>query len=484
MPEARILLVEDDGLQRSLLTQMLTGAGYDVVAASEPSGALAAFASGPAPDLVLSDWRLAGGGDGLALLRELRERAPGVAFVLITAYGTIAHAIEAVRLGVDDYLAKPFERAALLLALERTLRSRRLASENDRLRAQLGERDRLLDLIGRSPAMQTVHRLLERIAPTDATVLVEGESGTGKELAARALHRLSPRDRGPFVAVDCAAIPFALLEAELFGARRGAFTGAHGDRRGRFVEAGGGTLFLDGIGELPLEVQPKLLRVLEQRRVRPLGASEDEAVDVRIVVATNRDLQKEVAAGRFREDLYYRLSVFRVTLPPLRERRDDIPLLVEHFVESAARRHRVAKPTIPAGLRRRLLDHPWPGNVRELANTIERLVLLAEAGVAKASDLPSGFAGAAPAATTDAFVLPVGGARWDEIEKSLLTQALALANGNRKRAAALLDLPYKAFLYRLEKFGILGETRGPEPEPDVPSAPDSLTNQTSLEDRP
>jgi two-component system NtrC family response regulator len=459
MPSSRILLVEDDATQRRMVADILRGAGYTVAVAASVDEGLTAFAEGRQHDLVLSDWKIGSDGDGLELMRRLRERAPDVAFLLTTAYGTIAHAVAAVQQGVDDYLPKPFERAALLLAVERTLKSRRLADENRRLSEQLGERQALLDLLGKAPAMQQVYRQLERVAATDATVLFGGESGTGKELAARSLHQLSPRAHGPFVAVNCAAVPAELLESEFFGCRRGAFTGAHQDRTGRFADAAGGTLFLDEIGELPVALQPKLLRALQERRITPVGDSREIPVDVRIAAATNRDLRAEIAAGRFREDLYYRLAVVDIELPPLRARREDLPLLIEHFVERSARAHGTAAPTVPAALRRRLLDHPWPGNVRELANTIERLVILAQDGSARAEDLPPGFAPAPGAASVGAqpFVLPPTGVQWEAVESSLLAQALALANGNRKRAAELLGMPYKAFLYRVEKFGIDGE---------------------------
>jgi DNA-binding NtrC family response regulator len=453
MPDHCILLVEDDTTQRRMVGDILRSAGYAVTAVAGVDEALVAFGT-QRPDLVLSDWKLGACGDGLELMRRLRQRDPGTAFLLVTAYGTIAHAVEAVRKGADDYLTKPFDRSALLLAIERTLRTRALAVENQRLSAQLGERDRLLELLGRAPAMQAVYRQIERAAATDATVLVTGESGTGKELAARALHQLSPRSRGPFVAVNCAAVPADLLEAEFFGSKRGSFSGAHQDRQGRFAAASGGTLFLDEIGELPLALQPKLLRALQERRIVALGDTKETDVDVRIIAATNRDLRAEVTGGRVRQDLYYRLAVLTIELPPLRQRREDLPLLLEHFVTHSARAHGLPAPTLPPGLRRRLLDHGWPGNVRELANTIERLVILAQDGTADLADLPPEFGAVPTAEAATNFTLPPTGLSWEQLEQSFLRQALTLANGNRKRAAELLDLPYKAFLYRLEKFGI------------------------------
>jgi two-component system NtrC family response regulator len=379
---------------------------------------------------------------------------------MATAYGSIAHAVEAVRGGADDYLPKPFERGALLLAVQRTLRARALERENRRLAEEVGERDRLVELVGRSAAMQQVFRRVEKLAGTEATVLLTGESGTGKELAARALHRLSRRARGPFVALNCAAVPETLAEAEFFGAERGAYTGADRTRAGKLEAAHGGTLFLDEIGELPLPLQPKLLRALQERRFSRVGATAELESDARVIAATNRDLAAEVAAGRFREDLYYRLNVVAVEMPPLRARREDMPLLVEHLRERFDRRHGSrTEPFAPAVLRA-LVEHSWPGNVRELANAVERLVLLAEGGRARVEDLPPEVTGGSRGGHR--FQLPPGGLSFEELERDLLAQAVEMAGGNRARAARLLGLPYKAFLYRLDKFGLAGGETAPD----------------------
>jgi DNA-binding NtrC family response regulator len=429
---------------------VLRSAGFAVREAEGVQTALAALVD-PALQLVLSDYKLADG-DGLALLREVRARRPELSFVLVTAYGSIEHAVEAIRQGADDYLAKPFERQALLLALDKALRTRALREENRKLSDALGERERLVDLLGTAPAMQKLYRQIERVAPTEATILISGESGTGKELVARALHKLSRRAARPFVAVNCAAIPEGLIEAEFFGAERGAYTGANASRAGYFEQAQGGTLFLDELGELPLALQPKLLRALQEGRITRVGGRGEIALDVRVLAATNRELKREMAEGRFREDLYYRLAVLTLTLPPLRERREDIPLLVEHFARRAAQQHGVPYAPFPKGLLRTLIDRPWPGNVRELAHSVERLLLLGEDGEPDEADLPAA-AGAAAAAS---YRLPAEGLDWDALERDLLQQALTLAQGNRSRAARLLNLPYKAFLYRIEKHG-LGE---------------------------
>ena len=442
-----ILLVEDDPSQRGLVSSLLAGSGFRVLTADGLRAAQEQL-SEPALQLVLSDFKLADG-DGLALLREVRSRRPELSFVLVTAYGSIEHAVNAIRAGADDYLAKPFERQALLLAVDKALRTRALREENRKLSDALGERERLVDLVGTAPAMQKLYRQIERVAPTDATVLLHGESGTGKELAARALHKLSRRVAGPFIAVNCAAIPEGLIEAEFFGAERGAFTGANASRAGYFEQANGGTLFLDELGELPLALQPKLLRALQEGRVTRVGGRGEIALDLRVIAATNRDLKRETVEGRFREDLYYRLAVVTLTLPPLRERREDIPGLVDHFARRAAQQHGLPATPFPKPVLRALMDRPWPGNVRELAHTIERLLLLGEDGEADAADLPPGNGTASPA-----FRLPSEGLDWEAMERDLLQQALAQAQGNRTKAARLLNLPYKAFLYRLEKHGL------------------------------
>ncbi|KAA3611451.1 MAG: sigma-54-dependent Fis family transcriptional regulator [Planctomycetota bacterium] len=453
MAKATILLVEDEAPQRALLHQMLQDEGYEVVEAGSAEQALECLQQ-QRFDLVLSDWKLPGA-NGMELFRNLQSQCPEVAFVMVSAYGTIARAVDAVRAGADDYLAKPFTREAVLLSVERSLRARRLEDENRRLNQALSERDRLVDMIGRAPGMQRLYRQLEKVAGTEATVLLCGESGTGKELAARALHTLSARNAGPFVAVNCAAIPTGLAEAEFFGACKGAYSGSDRDRPGYFQMAQQGTLFLDEIAELAPDLQAKLLRAIQDKKIRRIGGNQEENVEVRLVAATHRNLEDEVAAGRFREDLFYRLNVLQLQLPPLRERKEDIPLLADHFLDLFAKRHGITKPRLPTEARRRLLDHPWPGNVRQLANAVERAVLLSEDGQVTPSDLPE-----LPAASQAIhFKLDPQGIQWEAFEKEALSQALELAGGNRSRAARLLDLPYKAFLYRLEKHGISGQAR-------------------------
>ncbi len=450
MSETRVLVVEDDGDQRQLVSSILRSRNYLVAEADSLAAARTELSASPV-DLVLSDWKLPDG-DGTELLKDVRTEHPEAAFITVTAYGTIARAVEAIHLGADDYLAKPFERQALLLAIEKVLRSRRLEDENRRLAEALGERDRLVDLVGSAPSMQRLFRQVEKLAATDATILLTGESGTGKELAARALHALSRRAAQPFVPVNCAAIPEGLLESEFFGVEKGAYTGADRSREGKFEAADGGSLFLDEVGELPIAIQPKLLRVLQEGRFSRVGGAREQSSDARLIAATNRDLAAEVERGGFREDLYYRLNVVPLRMPPLRERREDIPRLVEHFTARAARRHGIAVRPFPRQLMKRLLDYGWPGNVRELGNAVERLLLLAEDGHASVEDLPQDMALRPKAAS--GFRLPPGGISWESHERACLSQALEQANGNRAQAARLLELPYKAFLYRLEKHGL------------------------------
>ncbi len=449
MAKGNILLVEDELAQQQLVAGILEKSGYQVSVATSVEEALEQFDTKDI-DLVLSDWKLDGNRDGLELLKEVRQREKDVAFVMVTAYGTIARAVEAVRAGADDYLPKPFEKDALLLMLQRSLRARDLLAENRRLNEALTDRDRLVDLVGKAPTMQKIYRQLQKVARTEATVLLTGESGTGKELAARALHKLSPRSGGPFVAVNCAAIPEGLMESEFFGAVKGAYSGAHSNRQGKFAAAHGGILFLDEVGELPQELQPKLLRVLQEKKVVAVGDTKETSVDARVVAATNRQLRQEVASGRFREDLFYRLNVVPLNMPPLRQRREDIPMLLEHFILETTRKHHVDRPEFPSQLTRRLLDHGWPGNVRELANTIERLVLLSEDGSASMDDLPQNFE--VEDKSEGNYQLPAAGISWDALERDFLGQALQQSHGNRTRAAALLGMPYRAFLYRLEKY--------------------------------
>jgi DNA-binding NtrC family response regulator len=454
-----VLLVEDEAAQRKLIAEILAREEHEVREAGTVDEALDEI-SQAVPDLILCDWRMPGGNGG-ELLDEVRARALGCAFIVMTAYGSISHAVDAIRRGADDYLGKPFERDALLLAVRRVLRTRRLERENRELREVLREGDGFGELIGRSGVMRALYRTIEKVAATDATVLVTGESGTGKELVARTLHRSSRRAERPFVAVNCAAIPETLIESELFGHEKGAFTGAHRRREGRFEEADGGTIFLDEIASMPQPLQATLLRVLQERRFSRVGGSGEIDCDVRVIAASNRDLPAMVADGGFREDLFYRLNVVPIDLPPLRDRMEDVPLLVAAFLEQASARHGIEVRSLPPDVLRLLMEHGWPGNVRELANAIERLVLLAENGRPSSEDLPAEMRRATAGQDDCPFSLPADGLVWEQVEKGMMRQAMERSQGNRAAAARLMGLGYKAFLYRLEKHGMSGD--GGEP---------------------
>ena len=446
----RILVVEDEPDQRDIVEQVISDAGFQVATAEDAESALTYIENKPV-DLVFSDWKLPGM-DGLQLLEQLRTNVPDIAFVMATGHGSIEHAISAIRAGADDYLSKPYKRQTLLFTLEKVCQSRQLKSENKKLREALSEQDRLVDMVGRAPAMQKIYKKIDKLAATNATVLISGESGTGKELAARALHKLSNRSEQAFIALNCAAIPESLAEAELFGAEKGAYTGADTLKIGKFEAADKGTVFLDEIGELPLQLQAKLLRLLQEGKVTRIGSNEERSLDIRVVAATNRDLEDEVKSGQFREDLFYRLNVVPLVMPPLRERKEDIPALVKHFSKLAASHHSINEPRFPSEVMRALIDNYWVGNVRELSNIVERLVLLADNDHISIEEVP--ILRAPITEIEGQFHLPATGFSWEAHEHDCLRQALILSDNNRAKAARLLDLPYKAFLYRLEKHGL------------------------------
>ncbi len=447
MEPARILVVDDDQSSRDLLVRILTGAGHRVTALTDGREAVAALDAGDAPDLVVSDIRMAEM-DGLQVIDAFRDRAPDTPVILVTAFGNIDGAVEAIRRGAADYLSKPYDVDAIQIVVARALQHRDLAMENRALRRGLRDRYRLDNVVGRSEAMLQVYKTAARVASTDATVLIQGESGTGKELVARAIHMASPRASGPFVAVDCGAIAEGVLESELFGHARGAFTGAQTARRGLFEEAHHGTLFLDEIGDIGPNLQARLLRALQEGTIRRVGANEPITVDVRVVAATNRDMEAAVKQGTFRADLYYRLHVVSIRIPPLRERREDIPLLAEHFAQKHGRAEGSA---ISPEARELLLAHDWPGNVRELENVIARALALNPSGVVLPEDLPDGVRAAraapAPASLPDVSDRP----SLAELERRYASQVLQETGGNKTRAAEILGIDRKT-LYR-----ILGE---------------------------
>jgi two-component system NtrC family response regulator len=441
----RILLIDDDESIRKVIGYMLEEAGYTVETAGSADGGLRAF-SERRPDLVLSDVKMPKK-DGIELLGELKAVDSSVPVIILTAFGTVETAVEAMKRGAADYLTKPIARDELVMTVAKILRMQRLEAENHDLRETLNDRFRFASIIGLSPAMALVFDTLRKVAATDATVLITGESGTGKELVAKALHFNSPRRAKRLVTVNCAAIPQELLETELFGHVRGAFTGAVRDKTGKFELASGGTLFLDEIGSMPVHLQAKLLRALQEREIERVGDERTIEVDVRVVAATNRSLPSLIAAGGFREDLYYRLNVVPVRLPALRERTGDIPLLAKHFVARFAGESRVivTRAALDAMSRYR-----WPGNVRELENFCERIVLMRASGTiddALVEQHLAALAGdAAPATAT-----------LREIERAAVLDALRSSGWNQSRAARRLGVPRHILLYRMKKFDIRPE---------------------------
>ncbi|MBL8900474.1 MAG: sigma-54-dependent Fis family transcriptional regulator [Planctomycetes bacterium] len=440
----RVLVVDDDSEMAEMIADHLGASGYVAECAAGGNAALAALRR-RSFDAVITDLRM-DEVDGFDVLRASLEDDPARPVLIMTAYGTIDSAIDALRRGAAHYLTKPFKLGEACLFLERSLADRGLRTENEQLRRLVDERFGFQGLIGKSASMQQLYDLLSRVAAASAPVLLLGESGTGKELVARAIHFGGPRAKAPFVAVNCAALPEQLLESELFGHARGAFTGATEAKKGLFVEANEGTLLLDEIGELPLPLQAKLLRALESSAIRPVGGAAERSVDVRIVAATNRDLAAAVQEKRFREDLYYRLHVIPIHLPPLRDRREDIPLLVEHFVRRYAERHRGAPPRqIGADVMKWLIDQPWPGNVRELENTVERLLLLARGTNADLRDLSPVAAEPAPEALP-----PLGGeiVPLRVMQRRYVEWVLSQTGGNKVRAAQLLGIDAST-IYRM-----------------------------------
>jgi DNA-binding NtrC family response regulator len=448
----RVLVVDDEpSIQESL--RMLLKGECEVDVAGDAEAALARIASAP-PDLILLDLVMPGR-SGLELLAELPEPKPPV--VVLTATRTVATAVEAMKRGAVDFVTKPFEVEALRIKIRQLLEHRRLVEEVDRLRAQVAGRDRFAGMIGRSEAMQDVFRTVERAATSEATALVQGQSGTGKELVAAALHDLGPRRDQPFVAVNCAALPETLIESELFGHERGAFTGAYEARAGKFEQAAGGTLFLDEIGELTPALQAKLLRALEERRVVRLGGHEPIEIRARLVCATNRALEAAIADGRFREDLYYRIHVLPIVLPPLAERREDVRLLAEHFLREA----RVAAGRGPSRFSRGALAtlerYAWPGNVRELRNAIERMVVLVERDVIEAEDLPDAIT---RGTNVERLRERVREGRLDfesavdQFESELLREALIREGWNQTRAAERLGITRRTLKLRMDRYGL------------------------------
>ncbi|GAB4387995.1 MAG: sigma-54 dependent transcriptional regulator [Thermodesulfovibrionales bacterium] len=463
----RILVIDDDETIRDLLEEFFTGKGFDVTLASDGQAGLDLLREEKF-DLFLVDIIMPEM-DGLEVLRKASEMNISIPAVVLTAFGTVKTAVEAVKLGAYDYITKPFILDELLLVVKRALDVTKLQRENVSLKRQLKRRYDFNMLTGSAPQMQKVYDLIEKIADTDATVLIYGESGTGKERVAKTIHYNSSRSQNAFIPVNCAAIPKDLLESELFGHEKGAFTGAISARAGRFELASGGTIFLDEIGELHPSLQVKLLRVLQEREFERVGGTRTLKVDLRILVATNRDLEKETREGNFREDLFYRLNVIPLHLPPLRERKEDIPLLMDHFMEIFSRKKKKDPLKVTQAAMDCLMSYHWPGNVRELENLIERLVILNDTGAVDVDDLPerfhslgagaqAGCGAALPHGIPTGIRLPREGidlnAVLGEIERNMIAQAINATGGVKSKAAALLGLNRTTLVEKLKKKGI------------------------------
>ena len=452
MRRAAILVVDDDESLRRVTQVQLQQAGFSVEAAASGKQALEILEGNPV-DLVLTDMKMPGM-TGLALLRAVQQSQPEMLVIVMTAYGTIETAVEAVKAGAYDYITKPVNQEDLLILLDRALGHRALHEEVRQLRASLDAKFGFEAIIGRSSALMTVLDMASRAARSEATVLIRGETGTGKELLAKAIHCNSSRNAGPFVAINCGAIPKDLLESELFGHVKGSFTGAVTHKKGKAEMADGGTLFLDEIGDLPQDVQVKVLRLIQSGGIEKVGATEPIEVNVRIVAATHRDLERMIQQDQFREDLYYRLAVIPLELPPLRERREDVLELLRHFFARSRKKHGRPELHLPESLERYFAAYHWPGNVRELENVVERLVVLARGDKVELADLPMSMRkdGAPPADVLEE--LPSEGVSLDEIERNLIRKALIKASWNQTQAARYLDLSRKTLIYRMEKHGI------------------------------
>jgi two-component system, NtrC family, response regulator AtoC len=453
----RVLIVDDDQNLCEMLTATLGRRGFEAEWALDGQSAFARVRSGDY-DVVVADLNMRGM-TGIALCERIVAERPDLPVVVITAFGSLDTAIAAIRAGAYDFITKPFDNAAIALALERAVQHRALRREVRRLREEVRSIGRFGDLIGESPAMREVTELLGRIAETDTPVLITGESGTGKEIVARALHARGARAEGPFVPVNCAAIPENLIESELFGHTRGAFTDAKASRQGLFQQAHGGTLFLDEVGEIPIALQAKLLRVLQERRVRAVGSDHETPFDARIIAATNRDLEQAVEDKRFREDLYYRLNVIRVELPPLRARGADVLLLAQHFLDGFARRMNKAVVGISPPAAEKIAAYAWPGNVRELQNCVERAVALTHFDRIAVEDLPDTVRSYRRSHVLVAADDPQELVTMDEVERRYVLRVLEATGGNKKAAAKVLGFDRRTLYRKLERWGLPTDSR-------------------------
>ncbi len=452
LPSKTILIADDDESLRRVLEFQLQEAGYKVLSANDGSEALDVFTTNEV-DSVITDLRMPKL-SGLELLEKIKSLDAEMPVVVVTAFGEVETAVAAVKAGAFDYITKPFNRDEILLTLERALTFSQAKNENRQLRELVDREFRLESVIGDSAGMQEVLNVVGRVSRSDATVLITGESGTGKELIAKGIHFSGKRKAAPFIPVNCAAIPESLIEAELFGFKRGSFTGATADTKGKFEHATGGTIFLDEISQMPLPLQPTLLRVLQEQEVVRVGESLPRKIDVRIVAATNQNLEKMVELGTFREDLYFRLAVVPVSIPPLRTRREDIPLLINHFFRRAKAKHGFEDLKMTREVTAALSNYLFPGNVRELENLIERLVVLSDENSLTPADVPEYVTKPSQVIGNVKFELPAQGISLDEVESEIIRYALAMQNGNQSQTARYLGITRSALIYRMQKFGL------------------------------
>lgn len=450
----KILVIDDDTSLRRVLEYNLQEAGYDVTPAASGEEGLRLFDE-EAPGLVITDMKMPGM-DGMQVLKGVRERSPETLVIMITAFGSVDVAVEAMKAGAYDYITKPFNREELRLTVAKAFKLRGVTDENRRLKDELSDKADYRTIVGTSKGMERVFEMVRKVADTEASVLITGESGTGKELVARSIHHHSSRCNGPFIAINCAAIPRDLLESELFGHIKGAFTGAIKDKTGKFQLADGGTLFLDEVGDLPMELQPKLLRALQEKTVEPVGGTRPFRLDVRVVAATNLDIDKALADATFREDLYYRLAVIPIHLPPLRERREDIALLLRYFCG----KHGAGTVDFDSSVMALLNSYRWPGNVRELENLVERLLIMRNGDSIRLDDLPDkirngGAPSGSPSHPGTVINLPDEGYSLEQLEREVVVDALARNSWNQTAAAKFLRIPRHTLIYRMEKYGIV-----------------------------
>jgi two-component system NtrC family response regulator len=468
MKKKPILIVDDDAGQRRLIQFWLEEEGHQTVTASDGNAGLKLYEE-KSPRLVISDIRMPGL-SGLELLGRIKGINPDAAVILVTAFGTVETAVEAMKLGALDYVLKPLNPDELKLIVRRAVELQELTDENRYLRDLAGTALRFENLVGRSRKMQEVFELALQVARSDSTVLLIGESGTGKELLAKAIHQNSRRMGKPFVTINCGAIPENLVESELFGHRKGSFTGAVTDRTGKFEAANEGTIFLDEVGELSPQVQVKLLRVLQEREIDKIGYPHPVKVNVRVLAATNRNLINLVEDGQFREDLYYRLSVISIPLPPLRERKDDIPLLIDHFIAKHSEHQHLPAISLEDETLEALVRYNWPGNVRELENVIERLVVLSKGKPIGPEQLPPEIRLRKTPVSNIGLALPEEGISLEEVEKEILLRALEKHNWNQTRAAKYLNISRKTLIYRMEKFGLVSPSEAESPSGNAHSS--------------